>query len=335
MEVRLKESMIGAMCDSRLDGSRPRPAIDAYHARHMPDYVPGGAEFDAILGELGVDAASLSPEDKADIAAKLDRDLCGLARERIQARATAKVNAMDVLLELQGAKDMQSGGAPGRAAQNAFVATIADLIDTRLLAERAKGGAPPAETLAAISREIEDNGRADPMLKSKALSIVDKAAAQVKVEAELACVPAFRDFPPGSAWRLLMDEHLQDARGEYGFENEQGYMAGMLNSFARMLESVRNREPIDAALFETLHDACVDKVYSKPTSMPELAGTAIDGRLKPGYRTDVAAIVGASALLSSWPRRSRGASLPVPRPSPGRLEKPCPTPRRRSAAPRP
>ena len=91
---------------------------------------------------------------------------------------------------------------------------------------------------------------------------------------------------------MVLDGCHHESRGDYGFENEQGYMAGMLNGFGRRLESVRDREPLETRLVEVLHDTCIDGVHSKPLIQPELEGSARDGRMTRGYRTDDGSNVG-------------------------------------------
>jgi hypothetical protein len=259
-------------------------------------------EFGPGMGELAF--AKVSRDTGHNIGAELRRSDLNLLRTAI-----TNLHPMRALLALPGIRGIQ--GADGPRVQKAVVTTMVDLIERRFAEERAKGaaGKSPKATLDAIRKEINDDPSGNRTLKSKALSIVDKAEAQLRCSADLGCHLAFATLPPTSAWRMLMDGHLQDARGEYGFENDQGYMAGMLNGFSRMLESVRSREPLDARLFETLHDTWVDKVYSKPLSDPDLEGMPRDGCLKKGFRTDDSSNVGVGypfkpvALEGESPRR--------------------------------
>jgi hypothetical protein len=266
-------------------------------------------EFGPGMGELAF--AKVSRDTRHDISAELRRgDL-----DRLRTAVSDLRNPMKALLALPGIRGIQ--GADGPRVQKAVVTTMVDLIERRFAEERAKGaaGKSPKATLDAIRKEINDDPSGNRTLKSKALSIVDKAEAQLRCGADLGRHLAFATLPPTSAWRMLMDGHLQDARGEYGFENEQGYMAGMLNGFSRMLESVRSREPLDARLFETLHDTCVDKVYSKPLSDPDLERMPRDGRLKKGFRTDDGSNVGVGypfkpVALEGEPPRRVGTTTP-------------------------
>lgn len=220
-------------------------------------------------------------------------------------------NPMKVLAKLPDIGDVDTDSN----VQGAVVRTMVDLIDNRLAAERGKGreGEPAMDTLRAIRREIEDDPSAHRILKSKALSVVDKAEAQLRMSDELEQAPAYRGFPAEDGWRMLLDGRHQETRGEYGFENEQGYMAGMLNGFTRMLESVRRREPLTPELFQTLHDTCTSKVYSKGVLTEDVPR---EGLLKQGYRTDDGSNVGvgfpfkAATLGGEPPRYTGGTTTP-------------------------
>lgn len=217
-------------------------------------------------------------------------------------------NPMQVLAKLPGIGDVDTDSG----VQNSVVRSMVDLIGNRLAAERAKGreGEPAMDTLRAIRREIEDDPSSHRILKSKALSIVDKAEAQLRMGDEMEQAAAYRGFPTEDGWRMLLDGRHQEVRGEYGFENEQGYMAGMLNGFTRMLESVRKHEPLTPELFQTLHDTCTSKVYSKGVVTEDVPR---EGALKQGYRTDDGSNVGVGfpfkrATLGGEPPRYTGGT---------------------------
>lgn len=75
-------------------------------------------------------------------------------------------------------------------------------------------------------------------------------------------------------WRMCIDFDSQDG-GCYTFEDEPGYLAGMLNGFQFMLGSMEN--VLDAEWLEQLHDQCISGV---------LRDNAIDelGDIPSGYR---------------------------------------------------
>jgi hypothetical protein len=199
-----------------------------------------------------------------------------------------------ILARLLSEPNLETGGPLGRAALGSFCGAMAELCAARL--EAAARAEPPLGAKAALD-ELREQVRAQgggPTRTAKALSIVDKAEAQLGVETEMARSPVFREFPGGQAWRMVLDGHLQASRGEYGFENEHGYMAGMLNGLSLMLADAREGRALDADSYERLHDTCVRGVYSNPTIIPEMPE---QGRLKTGYRTNDGTNVGVSYAL--------------------------------------
>lgn len=68
--------------------------------------------------------------------------------------------------------------------------------------------------------------------------------------------------PAENCWRLVMDGNRQtDEFGAYGFEEEEGYMAGMLRAFTLMLETLNDKLTPD--LHCRFHDTAVDQVLNK------------------------------------------------------------------------
>ena len=80
-------------------------------------------------------------------------------------------------------------------------------------------------------------------------------AERMKGQAMLANIPADK------AWQLLMDADKHQTRGAYGFENEPGYMAGMMRGFKLMLEELD--KPFTADLYERLHDTAIRGVRQR------------------------------------------------------------------------
>ncbi|MFO1057244.1 MAG: hypothetical protein U1E53_09780 [Dongiaceae bacterium] len=200
----------------------------------------------------------------------------------------------EILKRLKSEPNLQAGGPLGRAASGSFCGAMAELCAARLEANaRSERPLDPKAVLDELRKEVRAQS-IGPTREAKALSIVDKAEAQLNLEAEMARGGRLGDFPGGQAWRMVMDGHLQASRGEYGFENEQGYMAGMLNGLTLMLADARAGRALDATSYEQLHDACVRGVYSKPTIMPEKLE---EGRLKTGYRTNDGTNVGVGYSL--------------------------------------
>ncbi len=113
-----------------------------------------------------------------------------------------------------------------------------------------------------------------------------KELAQVKLEKEMVRHAAFSNFPASDTWRLLMDMDRQGPNGDYVFEDESGYMAGAMNGFRKMLQTVQ--APLTADLLEDLHDTCVDQVWGQTSSvyfrLINGRGTNHPIALKKGYR---------------------------------------------------
>jgi hypothetical protein len=67
------------------------------------------------------------------------------------------------------------------------------------------------------------------------------------------------NFPTEEVWRFLLDHKDQATRGKYGYENERGYMAGMMRGFTMMLQHLGER--LTPQIYELLHVTCVDGVH--------------------------------------------------------------------------
>lgn len=108
-------------------------------------------------------------------------------------------------------------------------------------------------------------------IKKKAFAILHKFEGEKKVHSQMNSIKAFSGFPKDQVWRLFMNGKLQETRGEYGFENEIGYMGALLEGFDDVLSSLGN--PLDADGLEKLHDSTTSEVYQR------------DGRLmRTGFR---------------------------------------------------
>jgi hypothetical protein len=70
----------------------------------------------------------------------------------------------------------------------------------------------------------------------------------------------FQGFPKTELWRLFMDGKDHD-RGILGFENERGYMGGMMRGFIQVVETLNER--LDHKSYERLHDICTGNVRDK------------------------------------------------------------------------
>jgi hypothetical protein len=119
------------------------------------------------------------------------------------------------------------------------------------------------------------------LVKMRLGTYVEAALSRFTAEAQLAeqmrRQPMLADIPAGQAWKLLMDADKHQTRGAYGFENEPGYMAGMMRGFKLMLEELD--KPFTADLYERLHDIAIRGVRQR-------SGEAFEER----YRGDVSSV---------------------------------------------
>ena len=99
-------------------------------------------------------------------------------------------------------------------------------------------------------RWVEKYGLSDQHLESllKTQENLYEAVSQLKV---------FQGFPKTELWRLFMDGKDHD-RGILGFENERGYMEGMMRGFIQVVKTLNER--LDDISYERLHNICTGKV---------------------------------------------------------------------------
>ncbi|MBX2806863.1 MAG: Fic family protein, partial [Hyphomicrobiales bacterium] len=96
--------------------------------------------------------------------------------------------------------------------------------------------------------------------------------------------------PNETGWKFVMDGNFHDeVLGQYHFENEAGYMRGMLRAFNHMIATVA--EPLTADSYRELHDRAVDGVRESDDVGP------IPRLMKLGYRDGVS--VGFRVALGS------------------------------------
>jgi hypothetical protein len=276
--VALSEAARQAARDALLADARDGQAF-----RRAQSEVLGALDHEFAAGFVDREHAAFSPaHDAALQAAELRRKLRDgeIGPDEVASRSGP------IIARLLREPNLEAGAPLGTVALRSFCAAMADLTAARLEADarsepRFRLG---KMALQDIRGQIHAQRDAGAMQVAKALSIVSKAEAQIDAEVEMAQSDAFRGFPGAQAWRMVMDGHLQEARGEYGFENEQGYMAGMLGGLTLMLRDAREGRPLDATSYEQLHDTSVAAVYTKPTMDPQEPEL---GKLKEGYRTRV------------------------------------------------
>jgi hypothetical protein len=92
---------------------------------------------------------------------------------------------------------------------------------------------------------------------------VKRRGAEAELAQTMSGHAALAGIPASEAWKLLMDADKQQERGAYGFENERGYMAGMMRGLKVMLDTLD--EPFTAELYENLHDAAIEGVSQRGT----------------------------------------------------------------------
>ena len=80
---------------------------------------------------------------------------------------------------------------------------------------------------------------------------------QEKLYEAVSQLKVFQGFPKTELWRLFMDGKDHD-KGILGFENERGYMEGMMRGFIQIVETLNER--LDHISYERLHDICIGKV---------------------------------------------------------------------------
>ena len=100
------------------------------------------------------------------------------------------------------------------------------------------------------------------LTKKKLESILDKMEQEAILAEKVADIDAFNDYPQNELWRLFLDGYRQEdgPLSSWNFDRrEMGYMAGCMNGFNIMLESID--QPLTRELLVDLHDVAVDGVY--------------------------------------------------------------------------
>jgi hypothetical protein len=109
-----------------------------------------------------------------------------------------------------------------------------------IMAGHARDSCLDLDRLAVLESSIKRSGAAQGVI-DKALSITSKLGYEQRLHERFRQIGSLRlgvmNCPPwGQSWRLLLDRVHHDTRGEYGFENERGYMAAMMRGLCFMLE---------------------------------------------------------------------------------------------------
>jgi prophage maintenance system killer protein len=119
--------------------------------------------------------------------------------------------------------------------------------------------------LGAIKSEIENTkstfqgGIQHKLLSLVALEIQRYTCAAKIRESDMKQLSSMTD-PERDVWRLLMDGRDQ-GNGIQHFENERGYMAGMLGGLNLMIDTLR--QPLSSDLYLNFHDAAVNGVHTR------------------------------------------------------------------------
>lgn len=97
-------------------------------------------------------------------------------------------------------------------------------------------------------------------------SIREKEAAWADLSQAMAIHPAFANYPPEQAWRMLMDQSAWGDGQHQGlrFDNEPGYMAAMMRAMTHMIDVDVHKVPMDHMLYEQLHVLATSGVLSRP-----------------------------------------------------------------------
>jgi Fic/DOC family len=130
------------------------------------------------------------------------------------------------------------------------------------------------------------------------------AQAEQALVLELAKVKAFSTFQKAEVWRLFMDGKHQ-GRGKLGFENERGYMAGMMRGCTIMLQHLN--QPLTPDLFEQLHDACVTNVLNRSEEPMKLMYRDSPHHGEGfGVDADTWSLAGYQELVAKYKNRNKG-----------------------------
>ncbi len=114
-----------------------------------------------------------------------------------------------------------------------------------------------------LKYEFKNDGAAKPELASRLKSLIEL---EIQLFLFAANVEKLKNCPQLSSminaakdcWRLVLDGQHQH-NGIHHFENEKGYMQGMLRGLNLMISTLDT--PLSADLYRELHDTAIDKVY--------------------------------------------------------------------------
>lgn len=278
--------------------------VEDYHDHNLEKLMPNGQDFAAVMGEIGVDPANLSGPQKLllqGLAVARVTERCALGGGKALSLPDLRTIAKEVAAALFRPFDVAMLAAHGGGGSKTvpLIHSIQNDIEARRLATH-----PPADfatTLATVTGEIVNSAILPAKLKDQILTILDgmsrKATAEDHLAQAMTGIDAFDDFPKEQLWRLTLDGRFQNKtvdgggpntfyRGEFGFENEAGYTAGVMNAMATMLGTLGQRLTPD--LYETLHDVAVDQVLSRDKTLgqPEYIEKQMRDGTDANFRSD-------------------------------------------------
>ncbi|WP_144636788.1 hypothetical protein [Bordetella genomosp. 13] len=181
----------------------------------------------------------------------------------------------------------------------AFQGELEVVIENRLLHQY--GPTPSTEQMLAgleqMRQDIRDAQGPCAQIKEKVDSVLRAVQEQLRFSAQVEASgnPWVNKLssPLADAYKLVMDGQHHD-RGMYHFENERGYMAGMLGALNKMLREVD--QPLTADMYEALHDTAVAGVHQRD----RMDGGSV---LKPGYRDNEGVMFGLAS--NNWSLEGR------------------------------
>lgn len=277
--------------------------IADYHQHNVDKLVPNGQDYAAVLGEVGVDPVQLSGPQAQRYQALVEArvtERCALGGGKALSLPELRTIAKEVAAALFRPFDvaMSAGHGGGTTKTVALIHSIQNDIEARRLSTH-----PPtdfATMLATVKGEVLNSVILTPKLKDQILTIMDgmsrKATAEDVLSQTMTGVDAFDGFPKEDLWRLTLDGRFQDKtinggpnlfyRGEFGFENEAGYTAGVMNAMVTMLGTLGQRLTPD--LYETLHDLAVDQVLARDKTLgqPEYIEKQMRDGTDANFRSD-------------------------------------------------
>ncbi|UKE78452.1 flagellar biosynthesis protein FlhF [Xanthomonas graminis] len=95
----------------------------------------------------------------------------------------------------------------------------------------------------------------------------EKYAAQDAVSQAFSAHPAFHSLPVAESWRMGLETGVWGDEKHKGlrFENEPGYMGGMLRGLTAMIQADHGGRKLDAQLLKELHDHATAGVFTRST----------------------------------------------------------------------